>query len=402
MGHPSGVRITGALAPYQDAIWADLLARGYTPLSAKNLLRLAAHLSRWLEAKRVLPSEVTSDRIGRFLKHRIKCGYTWRPTARGLQPILHPLRTLGVIPLPEPVPEDQSSLGVLFREYETYLVQDRSVTTGTAARCVKTARRFFAHVKVCDAPAVCRLSAQDVSQFVLRVARSSSVGSAKLIVSDLRSFLRFLHVRGHCGDLAAAAPAVAGYRQARLPKHVPWGEIQTLVDSCDPRTAVGQRDRAILLLLSRLGLRASEVEAIELDDIHWIAGEIVVRGKGARQDRLPLPHDVGDAVVRYLKSGRPRTSSRKLFLRSHAPHSDLSTAAIKGVVHQASRRARLPLRSAHRLRHTAATQMLRGGASLQAIAEVLRHQSLDTTAIYAKVDHLSLRPLARPWPGGDA
>ena len=155
-----------------------------------------------------------------------------------------------------------------------------------------------------------------------------------------------------------------------------------------------------MLLLARLGLRAGEVAALELSDMDWTDGKILVRGKGSQYDWLPLGEDVGEAIVRYLRRGRPSSDSRKLFLQSKAPFLDLSCDGIKAVVRQASRRAHLPPRSAHQLRHTAATQMLRGGASLQGIAEVLRHRSLETTAIYAKVDHLALRPLARPWPGG--
>ena len=155
-----------------------------------------------------------------------------------------------------------------------------------------------------------------------------------------------------------------------------------------------------MLLLARLGLRAGEVAALDLSDMDWTDGKILVRGKGSQYDWLPLPEDVGEAIVRYLRRGRPSSDSRKLFLQSKAPFLDLSCEGIKAVVFRASRRAHLPRRSAHQLRHTAATQMLRGGASLQGIAEVLRHKSIDTTVIYAKVDHLALRPLARPWPGG--
>jgi integrase len=244
-----------------------------------------------------------------------------------------------------------------------------------------------------------RLTTADLSGFVLSEARTLATGTAKLTVTGLRALLRYLHIHGFCTDLSGAVPAVAGHRQARLPKHIPWGEVQRLLDRCDLRTAVGRRDHAILLLLVRLGLRAGEVAALKLDDIDWVEGKIRVCGKSS-QDWLPLPHDVGEAIVRYLKRGRPPSDSRTLFLRSRAPSGDLSVEAIKMRVREACRRAQLPPRSAHQLRHTAATQMLRSGASLPEVAEVLRHRSLDTTAIYAKVDHLALRPLARPWPGG--
>ena len=400
MHHPSRVRMTGPLAPHQDVIWTDLLSRGYTRLSAKNLLRLAAHVSRWLEASGLSPQDLTRDRIGEFLGHRRACGYTGWLTPRGLEPVLLPLQARGVVPPAEPVPRDDSPLAQLLHEYEGYLLEDRGLVSLTAGRCIRTAQRFFADLGVGNVADVRRLSTADVSGFVLRQANAMSIGSAKLLVSDLRALLRYLHVRGLCGDLSAAAPAVAGHRQARLPRHIPWKEVQQLLSSCDLRTAIGRRDHAIILLLARLGLRAGEVAALELSDMDWADGKMLVRGKGSQYDWLPLGEDVGEAIVRYLRRGRPSSDSRKLFLQSKAPFLDLSCGGIKAVVRQASRRAHLPPRSAHQLRHTAATQMLRGGASLQGIAEVLRHRSLDTTAIYAKVDHLALRPLARPWPGG--
>jgi len=396
------VRMRGPLAVYQDAIWSALLGRGYTPLSAKNLLRVAAHLSRWLEAEGFCPLDLTPARIDSFLEHRVRCGYTCWRTSRGLDPILEPLRSLGVVPTgftPEP---DASPLGQLLQEYERYLQQDRGLVARTIAAYVGEARRLLVELGVGEVLRLRQLSAADISELVVREVRSMSVGSAKLMVTRLRSFLRFLAMRGICMDLSAAAPAVAGHRLSRLPRHIPWAEVQRLVESCDPGTPVGRRDQAIVLLLARLGLRACEVAALELGDIRWASGEILVHGKGSHDARLPLPQEVGDAIVRHLESGRPRSNSRRLFLGSNAPHRELSAGAIQAVVADASRRARLPRRSAHQLRHTAATQMLRRGAGLQAVAEVLRHSSIDTTAIYAKVDHRALRPLARPWPGGVA
>lgn len=399
MPHPSHVRMTGPLSLYQDAIWTDLLARGYTRLSAKNVLRLAAHLSRWLLAKDTTLEQLTQDRIDAFLRHRCAQGYVCWRSPHGLEPILATLRTRKVVPPAEPAPEEDSPPARLLREYRGYLLEDRGVAPCTAVGYVRTGRRFVTELGVEELADVSQLTSADVSGFVLREARTMATGTAKLTVSGLRSLLRYLHVRGLCGDLSAAVPAVAGHRQAGLPRHIPWSEVQQLLKSCDLRTGVGRRDHVILLLLARLGLRAGEVAGIELDDIDWPGGKIVVRGKGS-QDWLPLPQEVGEAIVRYLKRGRPLSDSRKLFLASIAPYEEISVSAIKQRVRQACRRAHLPPRSAHQLRHTAATQMLRRGASLTEVAEVLRHRSLDTTAIYAKVDHLALRPLARPWPEG--
>ena len=402
MIHASRVRMSGPLAPHQDTIWAALLVSGYAPDSARNLLRVAAHVSRWLDAQGLSVEDLTAARIDAFLRHRRARGYTCWVGPRGLNPILCPLRAQGVLPGPELPPEDASPLAPLLQDLETYLLEDRGLTVATVVGRLRLVRRFLAASEVRDLAAVGRLSTPGISGFILQEARSLSVGSIKLAVSHLRSFLRFLHVRGLCRQLAAAIPAVAGHRLARLPRHIPWGEVRKLLDSCDLRTPAGLRDHAILLLLARLALRAGEVAALELDDIQWAGGAVFVRGKGSRQGWLPLPQDVGAALARYLEVGRVRTTSRKLFLNSLAPHGGLGSGTVNSLVQRASRRAGLTGRSAHQLRHTAATQMLRGGASLQAVAEALRHRSLDTTAIYAKVDSQALRHLARPWPGGGA
>jgi site-specific recombinase XerD len=169
--------------------------------------------------------------------------------------------------------------------------------------------------------------------------------------------------------------------------------------SCDRRSSTGQRDFAILVVLSRLGLRAAEVAGLSIDDIDWRAGELVVRGKGRCEERLPLPVDVGEAIASYLQQGRPRRPERELFLRVHAPLRRLSSEGVAEVVRAASERAGLGSFGSHRLRHTAATEMLRAGATLSEVAQVLRHRSMANTVLYAKVDHLALVALAMPWPG---
>lgn len=402
MIHTSRVRMMGPLARHQDTLWTTLLASGYAADSARNLLRVAAHLSRWLEARGLSAGDLTAARIGAFLKHRRARGYTCWLGSRCLEPILRPLRAQGALPATESQREDPSPLAPLFQQLETYLLEDRGLTSTTVVRRLGVARRFLAALDVRDLAALGRISTSAISGFIVHEARSQSVGSTKLLVSHLRSLLRFLHVRGYCRQLAAAVPAVAGHRLARLPRFIPWGEVQKLLDSCDLRTPAGLRDHAVVLLLARLALRAGEVAALELGDVHWVAGTIFVRGKGSRHCCLPLSQDVGAAIARYLEAGRPPTKSRRLFVRCFAPHGDFGSGTVNSLIQRACRRAGLPRRSAHQLRHSAATQMLRSGASLQAVAEALRHRSLDTTAIYAKVDYQALRSLARPWPGGGA
>jgi site-specific recombinase XerD len=287
----------------------------------------------------------------------------------------------------------------LLREYRTYLVHERGIQPETAKGYLGVLRPLLDDLGLRDPAGARRLSTESVTRVLLRAVRDVTVGYAKSKVTVLRSFLRYLHVRGLCLDLSTAVPAVAGHVAAGLPRAMPEHEIQRLRESCDRTTAVGRRDFVVLLLLSRLGLRSCEVAALELDDVMWTRGELHVKGKSA-EGILPLPQDVGEALVDYLRCGRPASPSRRLFLWAHAPHHELGRKGVGAIVHDACIRAGLPPAGAHRLRHAVATAMLRRGASLTEVASVLRHRSLQTTAIYAKVDRNALRGLARPWPGG--
>lgn len=198
-----------------------------------------------------------------------------------------------------------------------------------------------------------------------------------------------------------AVLGVADLRDRSLPRGLEPAAVKRLLASCDRRTLVGRRDYAVLLLLSRLGLRAGEVAALTLEGLDWSSGELLVAGKGGRYDRLPLAVDVGEAIVSYLRR-RPRIEDRALFLRVLAPAGAVSSSGVSGIVRSACKRAGVPSVGSHALRRTAATEMLRRGASLPEIREVLRHRDKKTTAIYAKVDRRTLRPLARPWPQGGA
>jgi integrase/recombinase XerD len=239
-----------------------------------------------------------------------------------------------------------------------------------------------------------------VSEFVLRESRRSSVGSAKCMVTRLRALLRFLHLEGEIErDLADAVPSVASWRLASLVKALDARSVARLLSSCDRRIRVGRRDFAILTVLSRLGMRAGEVAALRLSDVDWRAGEVLIRGKGSRQERLPLPADVGETLAGWLARGRPRCGSAFVFTRVRAPHGGLSAGAVSQIVRRACQRAGLPVVGAHRLRHTAATEMLRAGGSLTEVGQVLRHRGRDVTSIYAKVDRLALAAVVAPWPG---
>jgi site-specific recombinase XerD len=247
-----------------------------------------------------------------------------------------------------------------------------------------------------------RFDAHRLRAFVLEKSHSCGWGTTQNCVNALRMFLRFLIAEGQCAvGLDAAIPTVAHWRLASLPRYLPPEHVERLVASCDRASAVGRRDRAILLLLARLGLRAGDVVHLRLSDIDWKGASIQVCGKGRRHTRLPLTQEVGQAIVAYLKKGRPRTNADTLFIRCCAPFCALEPCAVTKIVDKAFRRARVvrPSRgAAHLLRHSLATSLLRQGASLEDIASILRHRSLETTLIYAKVDIPSLRQIAQPWP----
>lgn len=245
------------------------------------------------------------------------------------------------------------------------------------------------------------MTAADVTAFVIARIESVSPATVQRTGTALRSLLRFLHLRGLIGSsLVGAVPTAANWKLTGLPKYLTREQLTALLTSCDLDTAVGQRDLAILTLLARLGLRAGEAAALRLEDIDWRRGEITVRGKGNRHERLPLPADVGEAVVAYLSRFRPAAAAgREVFVGARAPYRALTRGAVTQLVARASRRSGLGTIYAHRLRHTAATSMLHAGASLEEIGQVLRHRHALTTAGYAKVDHEGLRALARPWPG---
>ncbi len=397
------VRITGPLQTYTEGLWSHLLERGYSPLSARNLLRLMSHLSRWLEARGFRQNDLTWERIEDFFRERRQLGYTAFRTRHALVPILQYLKVVLGLWVPTPSAPPPTALDKLLSEYERFLVEERALQSAAIRGYRDRARRFLFEEVGSECLELNEIKADDITSFILCYSRTYSIGSTKLMVTALRSLFRFLHLRGSVEkDLAGAVPAVAGWRQSGLPKFISSHELKRLLKSCDQRTHVGRRDFAVVLLLARLGLRRCEVVALELDDIHWREGEIVIRGKGCKDARLPLPSDVGNTVAAYIQRGRPATASRAVFLSCRAPYRPMTGNAITGILHQASDRAGLPRMGSHRLRHTAATQMLRQGATLSDIAQVLRHRSIDTTAIYAKVDHQRLRELALPWPGGVA
>jgi integrase/recombinase XerD len=401
MGRPR-VGATGPLALYAPGFGEELSRQGFTTLSAGVQLKLLASVSRWLEREGLGVGDLSPERLERFVEDRRGQGYTrWR-SSRAAAPLLGYLAGMGVLPASEDAPI--TPVDELVERFRHHLIAERGLVQGTVDNYVRIARRFVSSIghdgqhELLDPG---QLTADDVIQFVLGECARRGAAAARNQTQGLRSLLRFWYLEGTTAvPLAEAVPTVAGWRGGGLPRGLDAAQAELLRRSCDRRTAVGRRDYAVITLLVRLGLRAAEVAAMRLDDVDWRRGEIVVRGKGRRLDRLPLPVDVGDALAGYLRRGRPRTSSRALFVRARAPLRGLTNVAVNGIVGRACARAGLPPVGPHRLRHTAASEMLRAGGSLPEIAQVLRHRSQATTALYAKVDHRALRALAERWPGG--
>jgi site-specific recombinase XerD len=386
MVNSSTVQVIGPLLGHVEDLWNELLQRGYTPLSAGNLLRLAAHLSRWLEARRLALEDLNAKHIDAFLHARRRAGYVQFLTPKALKPVLHYLEQAGVVSIPEPKDLPLSPSDQLLQNYSSYLIHERTLTAGVVWQYSDSARRLLAS-RFGQRPLRLReLNAEDIIAFVLNYSRRHSIGTNKLLVTALRSFLRYLYLQGAVDrDLSGAVPAVAGWRLAGLPKGLSDDEVRRLLCTCDRRTRLGRRSYALLLLMVRLGLRRCEVTALKLDDINWQCGEITVCGKG-REDILPLPTDVGEALACHLRSYQPRSQEERcLFPRTRAPYGPLGRGGIGAIVKRHLHLAGVHPSNTHRLRHTAATRMLRRGTSLDNIAQVLRHRSPDTTAIYAKV-----------------
>lgn len=393
-------RVTGPLAAHAEGFRGRLADLGYTQRTARDHVYVLVHLSRWLSEEGLEPAELTALALERFVAARRAAGYRrWR-SVRSLRPLLDHLRLAQVVPPAEPTVA-WTPLDDLLDAYRRYLRVERRLAERTVDLKVGVAGRFLSgRAARGDGLDLEGLEASDVTGFVLGESGRCSPGSMKVLTSALRSLLGFLFVTGVTDrDLTAAVPAVAGWQRVSLPAGVDASVVAALLGSCDRATAVGRRDFAVLTLLVRLGLRAGEVAALSFDDVDWGAGEVVVRGKGNQLDRLPLPQDVGEAIVDYLRHGRPRSQHRALFLRACAPEGAMTAKAVVMVPRSASARAGIPVVGAHRLRKTAATSMLGHGASLSEVAQVLRHRSEATTRIYAAVDRAALDVVVRPWPG---
>jgi integrase/recombinase XerD len=390
------VRVRGPLAEFAPLVAAQAGQYGYTPLTVAGVLRLTAHLSRWMETRGLGPRDLSREAAREFTAARREAGCRRGRSLRSLAVVLTALEGAGAL-APDPPAGPPSEQERLLAAFGQYLRCERALAAGTAGAYAARAARFLDGL----GGTLDELAAGDVTAAVLAEAEKVSAGSAQYFVAALRAFLRFCYLEGHTADLAWAAQGVTGRRRSALPRGISQADALALLASCDRRRALGRRDYAVLVTLLRLGLRAGEAAGLTLEDIDWRAAEVTVHGKGSRHERLPLPADVGEAIAAYLARGRPASGCRHVFLRAVPPAGPLTRGGISEIVRRACVRARLPEAGAHRLRHTAACQMAEAGAPLAEIGQVLRHKSLESTANYARVGVTALRTLALPWPAGE-
>jgi site-specific recombinase XerD len=399
----SQVLYTGPLVPHLNAFAAVLSGQGYSRLTTKVKIRVISKFSQWLQKRHLVIEELNESCINKFIRYRKKGNLMRSGDELALEQFIAFLREEGI--LSAFAPEIKvSDIQRVENNFAQYLQQERGLSQATIDNYLPTIRRFLTECFRKRKIIFKKLCARDISKFVLCYAHTMSQGRAKTMVNALRSFFRFLHQRGEIAiDLAAAVPTVARWQFSEIPKFLQPEQVKHILESWDRSTGTGKRNYAILLLMSRLGLRAGEIVHMELDDILWETGELIVKGKSSRDEKLPLPHDVGQAIATYLRDIRPPCSSRRLFIRMVAPLRGFSSSVtVCTIVRDSLARAGIntEFKGAHLFRHTLATNMLRGGANIAEIGEILRHQDPNATEIYTKVDFESLRAIAQPWIGG--
>jgi site-specific recombinase XerD len=393
----------GLLGVYIERFAARLLKEGHSQQSTWRNLRVARDFSDWLARKRIALVDLDERTVDQYLRFRRRYRHPFLSDHPALVRLLAVLREIDAIAPKRPAVLDP--LGQLQVDFNQYLLLERGLRPVSAIRHVPVVRQFLSEQCSGGRQSISRLTAADVTEYIGHHAKDHSPRSAQIMCWTLRAFMRYLQYRGYIvADLASSVPAVKTWRFASLPEYLPPQQILKVLDSCDRHSPIGRRDYAILFLLARLGLRANEVALLTLDEIDWRSGQLTVQGKGGRCAQMPLPAEVGAAIADYLQHGRPPSDSRRVFLRDLAPHSGFaSSAGISVVAKTALTRAGtdgVAHKGAHLFRHSLATQLLRAGASLTEIGQVLRHQNHDSTRIYAKVDIAALRTLGLPWPGG--
>jgi len=385
------------IAPFLE----ELIGAGYAPQKLSQRRTILRAFARWVRDERLTVADLSEVHVAAFVARRVRGRGTRKQEQATLHRFFTYLRRCEILPSPT---KPTSLVDQLTDRYVSYLRTDRGLAENSILVYAPCVRAFLTHqVDATGRVALNTLDAEAIRIFLVDHVVDRSSESVRLLSIALRSFLRFLVIRGEIArDLSGAVPRVRKYQQSSVPVMLSPDEVERVLATADRSLPRGRRDHAILLLLARLGLRASEVVTLELGDVRWRAGELVVRGKGPRCDHLPLLADIGEAIARYLREDRGTSASRRVFLRLIPPRVGLTgPCAIDHIVRLALQRAGIgphQRRIAHLFRHSLATRMIRHGASMAEIAEVLRHRSQTTTAIYAKVSFGSLRTVARPWP----
>jgi site-specific recombinase XerD len=381
-----------------DQYAALLIERGYTRGSIKQVLRDGKQFVEWGRSKGLSSHELDDGAVARFAARNRRRSLSRRQRSQfrtNAQHMVAFLRGCGIVPPAAPVMPPP-----LTSRFEEWMRDHRGCAPGTIGLYVFILERKLLPLLAGEDDAV-HFDAHSWRSAVVKCASGWSPAHAASIVSAARAFLRFMASEGKCTmELVYAIPKPAQWRLASMPRHVAVVDVERIIASCDRSTGMGRRDRAVLLLLARLALRADDVAHLTFDAIDWRGGRVRVAGKTRREDWLPLPQDAGDAILAYLKDGRPKRDCTRVFLSSRAPFGPLSRGRVSTLVACAIARAGVdaPVRGAHLLRHSAAVAMLNGGLGLEQIAAVLRHASLETTSIYAKVDKPLLTLVTAPWP----
>ena len=394
----------GDLAPWVATFADELGSLGHTPLTVRGYTDCARHFAAWIAIANIGLDEVSDGSVDRFRKHRCRCGGFRRDVPRSSKYLNRVYRFVAFLAgrgIIAPLSEAATiSVDPHVGDYQEWLTRHRGIRELTAARHGRMVMRLLPSLRAepqAYGPATIRMA-------ILQEARHCSAAYTKTMTTALRGYLRFLAAGDLCRPgLEHAVPVIPHWRLSSLPRYLSADQVERLIASCDPDTRRGVRDRAILLLLARLGLRAGDILEMHVGDIDWRSGTLRVKGKGRRETRLPLPQDAGDAVLCYLDGSRPSVNGDRMFLRSIAPFRPFSSSpTISKIVDMALKRAGIddpPSHGANLLRHSAATHLLRGGATLQSVGAILRHKSLETTVLYAKVDLNMLARVAQPWPG---
>ena len=401
----SSTAIVGPLDRHLSTFVHRIKQQGYCATSLKPKIVVMNRFNRWLASRDLALADLDEQTVISFFKELPRPGHVRRGDLAVLLMLLDYLCQVGV------TSSTSSGFGTstwrcIVDSFARYLREERRLSEASVLTYVRIAQLFLSETMNSQTEAQCDLSCQKITEFICKTARSVSPRYAQLMTCALRSLLRFLYIDGKTSnDLSPCVPTVAEWRLSTLPKFLEPAQVETILATGGLSTEIQKRDHAILLLLARLGLRACEIVNMELGDIHWDLGQLTVRGKAGKQNRLPIPQDVGEALADYLLNGRPRCTTRRVFIRAKAPRQGFtSSMAVCDTVRRALSRAGLspPRKGAHLLRHSLAVRMLRSGATLNEIAEVLRHCSPTTTEIYTKVDLNTLATLAQPWPGGAA